>query len=101
MEKEKSIYEGVIMVRGKGVGFVSLPDHKEDIVIPTESLAFALDGDVVEIELLKEVSGKRREGKVLRVLDVRHTEFIGVIQKKADVYRLLPDNRRIHIRPVL
>ena len=101
MEKEKSIYEGVIMVRGKGVGFVSLPDHKEDIVIATESLSFALDGDVVEIELLKEVSGKRREGKVLRVLDVRHTEFIGAVQKKDNVYRLLPDNRRIHIRPVL
>ncbi|MCR4285812.1 MAG: ribonuclease R [Candidatus Kaiserbacteria bacterium] len=102
MEKEKSIYEGVIMVRGKGVGFVSVPDIEEDIVIATEALSFALDGDIVEIELLKHVEGKRREGKVLRVITPRHKELIGTVQKKSDnTYRLLPDNRRIHIRPIL
>lgn len=102
MEKEKSIYEGVIMVRGKGVGFVNLADFEEDIVIATEALSFALDGDIVEIELLKHVEGKRREGKVLRVITPRHKELIGTVQKKSDnTYRLLPDNRRIHIRPIL
>lgn len=102
MSTEKSIYEGVIMVRGKGVGFVSVPDIEEDIVIATEALSFALDGDIVEIELLKHVEGKRREGKVLRVITPRHKELIGTVQKKADnTYRLLPDNRRIHIRPIL
>jgi ribonuclease R len=102
MEKEKSIYEGVIMVRGKGVGFVNLADFEEDIVIATEALSFALDGDIVEIELLKHIEGKRREGKVLRVITPRHKELIGTVQKKPDnTYRLLPDNRRIHIRPIL
>jgi ribonuclease R len=98
---EKSTYEGVIMIRGKGTGFVAVPGYEEDIIIPTESLSFALDGDVVEIELVKTVSGKRQEGKVLRVLDVKHREFIGVIQKKNGAFKLLPDNRRIHIRPVV
>ena len=46
-------HEGVIMVRGKGTGFVNLPDINEDIVIERESLGFALDGDIVEIELKK------------------------------------------------
>lgn len=89
------------MVRGKGTGFVAIPGHDEDIVIPPESLSFALDGDIVEIELTRPVPGKRQEGKVLRVIEPKHTEFIGVVQKKADMYRLLPDNRRIHVRPVL
>lgn len=101
MENEKSIFEGVLMVRGKGVGFVAIPDFKEDIVIPTEALSFALDGDIVEIEVKKEVSGKRREGVVTRVITPKHSEFIGVVQKKDGTYRLLPDNRRIHIRPLL
>ncbi len=101
MNTEKSIYEGVIMVRGKGMGFVSIPDHEEDILILTENLSFALDGDIVEIELSKKVPGKRQEGKVVRVIDAKHTEFIGVLQKKGDVYKLLPDNRRVHIRPVV
>ncbi|MCF7816020.1 MAG: ribonuclease R [Candidatus Pacebacteria bacterium] len=101
MEAEKSIFEGVIMIRGKGTGFVAVPNYEEDILIPTEALSFALDGDIVEFEIGKKVPGKRQEGKVLRVIDRKYTEFIGSVQKKAGVYRLLPDNRRIHIRPLL
>ena len=114
MEPEKSIYprvpslapqftlfEGIIMVRGKGTGFVPIPNFDEDILIPPEALSSALDGDIVEIEIGKKVAGKRQEGKVLRVIKQKHTEFIGVVQKKANVYRLLPDNRRIHIRPII
>lgn len=101
MESNRSIYEGVVMVRGKGVGFVTIPGHDEDIVIPTESLGCALDGDVVEIEIGKKVDGKRREGKVLRVIEPKHTELIGVVQMKKGERILLPDNRRIHVRPTL
>lgn len=101
MEKEKSIHEGVIMVRGKSIGFVALPGFDEDIVIPTESLSFAIDGDIVEIEVGKKIPGKRQEGKVLRVIAQKYTEFIGIVQKKPEGYKLLPDNRRIHIRPLL
>ena len=101
MEKEKSIYEGVIMIRGKSVGYVALPNFDEDVVIPTEALSFALDGDVVEIELKAKAPGKRQEGKVVRVIAQKFTEFIGVLQKKPEGYKLLPDNRRIHIRPLV
>lgn len=97
----QSIYEGVIMIRGKGTGFVSVPGYDEDIVIPTEALSFALDGDIVEIEIGKKNKDKRTEGKVIRVVEPKHSEFIGVVQKNKGEYRLLPDNRRIHIRPIL
>ncbi len=100
MEKQ-SIHEGVIMIRGKGLGFVPVPGYDEDILIPTESLLTAIDGDIVEIEIGKKVAGKRQEGKVLRVISQKYTEFIGGVQKKGDTYRLLPDNRRIHIRPII
>ena len=101
MKKEQESTEGIIMIRGKGTGFVSLPDHDEDIIIPPESLSFALDGDIVEIELKKHKPGKRAEGKVVRVIEPNHTEFVGTIQKKNGTYRFIPDNHRIHIRPIL
>ncbi len=101
MAGEKSTFEGVIMIRGKGIGFVAVPGYEEDILIPTESLGFAIDGDIVEIEIGKKIPGKRQEGKVLRVIDQKYSEFIGVLQKKDGVYKLLPDNRRIHIRPIV
>lgn len=89
------------MVRGKGTGFLALPDYEEDIVIAPENLSFALDGDIVEIELLGKTPGKRLEGKVVRVIEPKWQEFVGIIESKDGGYRLIPDNRRIHIRPTL
>lgn len=98
---EHTLYEGTIMIRGKGTGFIALPEHEEDILIPPESLGCALDGDTVEFTLKKAVPGKRQEGVVTRVITPVHSELVGAVQKKDGAYRLLPDNRRIHIRPVL
>lgn len=100
-DTDKTIYKGIIMVRGKGTGFVALPEYEEDILIPSESLSFALNGDLVEIELSKKIPGKRREGKVVRVIEPTHSEFVGVVDEKDNKYRLIPDNRKIHIRPIL
>lgn len=89
-------------VRGKGTGFVGLEDFLEDILIVTENLNFALDGDIVELELLDPVPGERRQGKVTRVVEPAHREFIGTVkQTEQGAYYLHPDNFRIHVRPEL
>ena len=100
-----NLFQGVLMVRGKGVGYVALPGHEEDIVIATEALGFALDGDLVEITVLAETPGKRREGKVVRVIESARTEFVGTVKERVvdgnkECY-LEPDNRRIHVRIAL
>src|SRR6056297_2505692 len=99
---ETKTYEGVIRVRGKGTGFVGLEDFLEDILIITENLNFALDGDLVELELLPAVPGERRQGKVVRVVEPARSEFIGTVKQNAQgQYYLHPDNLRIHVRPLL
>lgn len=96
-------YQGPIMVRAKGTGFLAVEGFEEDVLIAPEALSFALDGDIVEIELLKKIPGKRQEGKVLRVIEPAHTELIGTVKKLKDGsgYYLSPDNYRIHVRPIL
>lgn len=93
------------MVRGKGTGFVSIPDSTEDIVIDRESLGFALDGDIVEITLKQKVPGKRQEGKVTRVITRTWRELIGTVKEREVEGKpqrfLAPDNHRIHVRPLL
>ncbi len=95
------------MVRGKGTGFFSLPDQDEDIVILPEDLNFALDGDLVEIELKDKIpeAGEKREGRVLQVMKRANEEFIGVIKERVvegetQLY-FSPDSRRMHVRPLL
>lgn len=101
----KNTHEGPIMVRGKGVGFVAHPDFTEDIVIEREALGFALDGDIVEIQLKKTLVGKRQEGIVVRVVKPAHRELIGTVKERQENGRMMkyvqPDNTRIHIRPLL
>lgn len=95
-------YEGVLLVRGKGTGFLPVPGFEEDILIEKDNLGFAFDGDLVEIELLKAVPGERQQGRVIRVIESARSEFIGTV--KAAVgnghqgYIFQPDNRRIHLR---
>ena len=93
------------MVRGKGVGFVSHPDFNEDIVIERDALEFALDCDIVEIELKKRAPNKRQEGTVIRVVKPAHRELIGTVKERLEngqpMKYVQPDNARIHIRPLL
>ncbi len=95
------------MVRGKGVGFFRLPNapkDAEDVVIATENLNFALDGDIVKIKLEKLQPGKRQEAKVIEVVLSARTEFVGTVKPAGEgrpTRYLQPDNFRIHVRPVL
>ena len=96
-------FEGPILIRGKGIGFFHIPDVEEDVLIPAELVSFAIDGDIVAIELLPTVSGRRQEGKVLRVIEKAHDEFVGTVkkQKTEESYYLQPDNYRIHVKITL
>lgn len=95
------------MIRGKGTGFFVVPDAPdgtEDIVIERDNLSFALDGDIVTIELLAKKPNERQQAKVIKVIEPKHSELVGTVKpKKAGqpLPYLQPDNYRIHIRPQL
>lgn len=91
------------MVRAKGTGFLAVEGLQEDVLIAPESLSFALDGDIVEVELLKKIPGRRQEGRVVRVIESSHSEIIGVVKKRPEdgKFQLFPDNYRIHVKPML
>jgi len=102
---DKNQYEGVLMVRGKGTGFVKIANFEEDIIIDNRNLGLALDGDVVLIDIKKKIPGKRREGVVKEVIKRTWQELIGVVKEDTvngkKQFILNPDNRRIHVRPIL
>ena len=93
------------MIRGKGTGFFSISEDTEDVMIESEDLNFALNGDVVEIELNPKIPGERQTAKVTKILEPAHTEFIGVVKERKlgeeTQYYFSPDNHRIHVRPLL
>lgn len=102
---EPTYFEGPIMIRGKGTGFVKHPDLAEDIVIERSNLGFSLDGDIVRLRLKPKQEGQRQEGVVADVIKKAFRELIGNVvetdRNGEKVRALAPDNRRIHVRPRL
>jgi len=75
------LVKGVISVHVKGFGFVRC-EKGPDVFIPKHSLAGAVDGDTVEIEVNPVVSVKGPEGIVIAILKRSRTHLAGIITSK-------------------
>ncbi len=101
METKTHTLEGVIMVRGKGVGYVNLPQFEDDVVIAPDAVGTALDGDIVLLEMGTKSPMGRETAKVVNIISRARSEYIGTITLLDGVPHLHPDNRRIHVSFVL
>lgn len=89
---------GIFTCHPRGFGFVTPlegEEIQEDIFIPEDQINGAFHRDQVEVVLQKSGSGKRREGKIIRVLSHEITEVIGTFEKSKNYGFVIPDNERI------
>ena len=96
-KKEAQKYlTGIFVGHAKGFGFVELLDENgEDIYIPEEETGGAFHGDKVQVALKKENKpGKRREGRVIKILERGTREIVGTFQESAGFGFVVPDNQR-------
>ena len=67
----------------------------EDVYIPEEETGGAFHGDQVQILLKKdERPGKRREGRVVKILERGMEEIVGTFQESSGFGFVVPDNQR-------
>lgn len=85
---------GVFTGHPKGFGFVAVDGLEEDIYISTEQVHGALHQDVVQVELKEAQEGKRREGKVVKVLTRGTMQLVGIYQESKNYGFVVPDNGR-------
>ena len=90
---ERKARNGVFTGNIRGFGFVTVEGEPEDIFIPEAYVNGAMHGDFVQVELLpgKAESGKRREGKVAKVLERGTVRVVGLFQKKKTFGFVCPD----------
>lgn len=82
---------GRIEIKKEGYGFL-LREKGKDIFIPGRFLSGAMDGDYVEVEILKKRKGKRLEGRVVRILEKSKRKFVGTILKDSAGFYIFPDD---------
>ena len=91
--------QGTYRANQRGFGFVIIPEEDQDIFIGEDDAGGALDGDTVEVIITKasDRDGKRREGKIVKIVERGLTTVVGLYQKKGNKSYgfVIPDNQRI------
>ncbi len=86
---------GQFISNPKGFGFVEAEGLDEDIYIPEEYVNGAFHSDTVEVEVLPESTGKRKEGKIRSILVRGIEELVGTYQGQQTFGFVIPDNPKI------
>ncbi len=86
---------GLFHGTGRGFGFVSVEGEKDDFFIPESETKGALDGDTVRIYAQEErAEGKRREARVLEIIERGTKEIVGTYQRGKSFGFVIPDNQK-------
>ena len=89
--EEKKII-GTFFAHPKGFGFVSIEGEPEDIFIPESEVHGALHMDTVEISVSPVATGRRKEGKVLQILERGMKQVVCTYQLNKNFGFAVPDN---------
>ena len=85
--------QGVLEITRSGIGYVVIADGKGDVLVRPHDFNTALNGDEVVVKVVKEnaTTGKK-EGRVVKVLERKQTEFIGRLQVSNHFAFVKPDS---------
>lgn len=92
---QKKLLTGTYTANSRGFGFVTVEGMDEDIFISEDDTNGAMHSDVVQVELLPNKTGKRREGKVVQIITRGMNRIVGTYQSSKTYGFVLPDNQRL------
>ena len=74
---------------------MTVEGEPEDIFIGEEDMGGAMQGDEVEVAITKAPEGRRREGKILKIVNRGTQRLVGYYQSRKNFGFVVPDNERI------
>ncbi|MDZ4822225.1 MAG: ribonuclease R [Flavobacteriales bacterium] len=93
-EIQTETYQGIIEITRFGRGFVTVDGFEKDIEIAKGNTGFSFYGDTVEVQL--NPKARRPEARVIRVVERRRKEYVGIIELSKDHGFFLPSDKKIH-----
>ena len=93
---EGNYITGTFTSHQRGYGFVTIEGEEEDIFIPAEDTGGAFHKDVVQITVSSAVTGRRREGKVVKILSHGITQVVGTYENSKNFGFVVPDDPKIN-----
>ena len=83
---------GTFLAHPKGFGFVSIEGEPDDIFIPEADTNGAMHMDLVEVSVSPVTTGKRKEGKVLNILERGMKQVVCTYEQSKTFGFAVPDN---------
>ncbi|MGM9950540.1 MAG: ribonuclease R, partial [Lysinibacillus sp.] len=98
LPERMNLLRGRFIGHAKGFGFVA-PEEEgmDDIFIPPHEINGAINGDTVLIRVMKETSGDRREGTVIKIVERGKTTFVGTFQANRGFGFVVPDDKKLNM----
>lgn len=96
-------YEGPITMTRKGIGFFSIGEDQDDLLIPAEWTAHALHGDVVKVApagIYRDPASRmppRASGKVIEIVSRARETFVGSLVEVDGTTLLAPDYKKMYV----
>ena len=85
---------GTYTAHARGFGFVVVEGEAEDIFISEDDTNGAFHNDQVEVVIKAAPQGKRKEGRITKILSHGTTTLVGYFQKNKSFGFVIPDNQR-------
>ena len=90
-------YTGTLEITRGGMGFVIVPGLSKDIIIRPEQLRTGLNGDTVQVEIIKKSTNGRMEGRIASVVARKQNEFSGRLEVHEQFAFLIPSNEQMPV----
>lgn len=100
-------YEGAITMTRKGIGFFSIGENQDDLLIPAEWTNHTLSGDIVKVApagMYQDPMGKqppRAAGRVVEIVSRARETFVGTLIEENGLTLLQPDYKKMHVPIVI
>lgn len=91
MAKKTAKANGSLSITNRGFGFVIVPEG-DDIFIPLNNLHTALDGDIVQVDILEKGKEKNPVGKIVKIIERTKKEYVGVFKPDRGSAQVIPEN---------
>ena len=85
---------GTFTSHARGFGFVTIEGEAEDIFVSEDDMNGAFHNDQVEVVIKAAPAGKRKEGKITKVLSHGTTTLVGYFERSKNFGFVRPDNQR-------
>lgn len=91
------VYMGRLDVNKRGFGFLVRDKALGDIFIPENAMKDAMNGDIVQAQVLRETAATRRaEGEIIRVLERKNNQIIGVYEQGKSFGFVSPEDQKLN-----